>query len=136
MDIEQKYMAELYIKIKEDLDELIGSYMRSNAELKLLKECEGLLAEKLKTAKDKLDEHAWEDIINGVFYQEFEEASKRERDSLKAVSGLAAKQKIDYLELKLEIVKKHLNPETLKIIEKFEIEKLFLKEEKNTREIN
>ncbi len=136
MSIEQKNIAELYIKIKEELDELIGGYMRSNAELKLLKECEGLLAEKLKTAKDKLDEHAWEDIINGVFYQELEEASKMERDLLKAVSGLVAKQKIDYLELKLEIVKKHLDPETLKIIEKFEIEKLFLKEEKNTREIN
>lgn len=134
MDIEQKYMAELYIKIKRELDELIGDYMQSNTELKLLKECEGPLAEKHKTAKDKIDEHVWEGIINGVFYQELQEASKRERDSLKVVSGPVAKQKIDYLELKLEIVKKHLNPETLKTIEKLEIEKLFLKEDKNTRE--
>ena len=124
MDIEQKYMAELYIKIKRERDEFIGDYIRSNAELELLKECEGLLIGKHKTAKGILDKHAWEGIINGIFYQELQEASKREKDSLKAISGSIAKQKIDYLELKLETAKTHLNPETLKTIEKLESEKL------------
>lgn len=125
MDIEQKYMAGWYIQIKKELDKLIGDYIRSKSELTILKGCESALAEKLKTAEDELDKHAWKGIVNELFYKEFQEASQRERSSLKVVNDPVTRQKIDYLEVKLETVKKHLSPETLKIIENLEIEKMF-----------
>ena len=127
MEIEQKYIVKVYVKTKKERDELPDDYMQSDAELELLKEYEGPLGEKIKTAKDNIDKHLWEGIVNGILYKEMEAASKRKRDSLRAISGSEIKQKIDYLELKLETIKKHLNPEILKTIEELEIKNLFLK---------
>lgn len=120
---ELNYLLKVYWQIKDELEMLMGDYEINNVKVKLFKQLEGLMGDKLKTV-DMLDRVFWKSIFDGMFYREYQETLAQDRELFKKISSPETKMKIDYLELKLDAVKQLLGEDNFKELEKYERENI------------